>query len=56
MGRRFKNSDDNTFFVDKAIESKLEKLRMELITGYAEKKRDLKKRGQKRDNKKLPKR
>lgn len=34
MGRRFKNSDDNTFYRDKTIDSKLEKLRFECIPGY----------------------
>lgn len=34
MSRHFKNSDDNTFYRDKAIDSKLEKLRFECIPGY----------------------
>lgn len=35
MARKFKNSDDSTYYTDKAIEQKLEKLRYELIEGYA---------------------
>lgn len=38
MGRKFKNSDDVTYFSDKSIEQKLEKLRFELIAGYSGKK------------------
>lgn len=34
MGRKFKNSDEITYFTDKAIEQRLEKLRYELIIGY----------------------
>ena len=38
MPRKWKNSDDHTYFVDKAIESRLERLRCELIEGYSRKK------------------
>ena len=38
MPRRWKNSDDNNYFVDKAMENRLEKLRCELIEGYSRKK------------------
>lgn len=38
MPRKWKNSDDQTYFVDKAIESRLEKLRCDLIEGYSRKK------------------
>lgn len=34
MSRKFKNSDECTYFADKAIDQKLEKLRYELIPGY----------------------
>lgn len=38
MPRKWKNSDDSTYFVDKAIEGRLERLRCELIEGYSRKK------------------
>jgi hypothetical protein len=38
MPRKWKNSDDQTYFVDKAIENRLEKLRCDLIEGYSRKK------------------
>jgi hypothetical protein len=40
MGRRFKNSDDSTYYSDKAIDQKLEKLRYELIPGYTGRKKN----------------
>lgn len=38
MPRKWKNSDDNTFFVDKAIDGRLEKLRIELIPNHMQNK------------------
>lgn len=38
MSRKWKNSDDNTYFSDKSLESRLEKLRCDLINGYSRKK------------------
>ena len=38
MGRKFKNSDDCTYFADRANDSRLEKLRIELIPDYAKNK------------------
>jgi hypothetical protein len=53
MPRRWKNSDDHTYFVDKAIESRLEKLRCDLIEGYSRKKFNKKGTGQNRSGKKF---
>ena len=55
MGRRFKNSDDVTYYSDKSVEQKLEKLRYELIPGYIgrNKKTNNYNRNRKNDNKKL---
>lgn len=38
MSRKWKNSDDHTYFSDKALESRLEKLRCDLIDGYSRRK------------------
>lgn len=38
MPRKWKNSDDNTFFVDKAVDGRLEKLRIELIPNHMQNK------------------
>ena len=34
MPRKWKNSDDVTFFTEKAMHNRLERLRKELIPGY----------------------
>lgn len=34
MGRKWKNSDDITYFTEKAMHNRLERLRKELIPGY----------------------
>lgn len=38
MPRKWKNSDEQSYFTDKANENRLEKLRCELINGYSRKK------------------
>ena len=38
MPRKWKNSDDMSYFVDKTIDSRLEKLRYELIKDYSKNK------------------
>lgn len=38
MPRRWKNSDDNTCYLDRSIESRLEKIRCDVIKDYARKK------------------
>lgn len=38
MPRKWKNSDDRTCYADKSIDSRLEKLRCDLIKDYARKK------------------
>lgn len=38
MPRKWKNSDESTYYTDKAIDNRLEKLRVELIQGYNHKK------------------
>lgn len=48
MARKWKNSEGITFFVEKAIENRLEKLRCELITGYAERRSRAKNNGGKK--------
>lgn len=37
MPRKWKNSDDQSYYVDKACDNRLEKLRCELIKGYSRK-------------------
>lgn len=54
MGRHWKNSDDVTFFTERATHNRLERLRMDLIAGYAERKNKRKEEGaKKRNNKNL---
>lgn len=53
MPRKWKNSDDATYFVDKAIENRLEKLRCDLIEGYSRKKFTKKGPAQNRNGKKF---
>lgn len=38
MPRKWKNSDDNTYYSDRSIESRLEKIRCDVIKDYARKK------------------
>lgn len=37
MPRKWKNSDEQTYYTDKSIDNRLEKLRCELIKGYSRK-------------------
>lgn len=53
MGRKFKNSDDCTYFTDKAVDQRLEKLRYELIPGYTGRKNSQNKNNKKPHYKKL---
>lgn len=38
MPRKWKNSDDNTYYVDRSIEARLERIRCDVIKDYSKKK------------------
>ena len=50
MPRKWKNSDEKTFFSDKSTESRLEKLRYELIPNYGRRKYQEKRNDNHREN------
>ena len=51
MPRKWKNSDDANYFVDKATDSRLDKLRYELIKDYSKNKYNKKNNNKKNYNK-----
>lgn len=50
MPRRWKNSDDRTYYTDKSTDSRLERLRCDLIKDYARKKYNKNNNNTKRQN------